>query len=560
MQNTPPAQPSSDNSAPGGAPPSDSATVTYNAATEYSNSSAAELLDETYTSDLGGQNALLVSSGATVILTNPTITKSGDESSESSDFYGTNAAVLAADGQLSIDGGSITTSGSHANAVFSYGEGNIVVKNTTITTSANNSGGIMVTGGGTLTANDVTVTTSGNSSAAIRSDRGGGTMTITGGSYSTSGVGSPAVYSTANISVSGAELTSTASEGVVIEGSNSVTLSGVTLVDTNTTLNGNSETYKNIFIYQSMSGDAEEGTGTFSAQSSTLTTNQGDSFYVTNTTAKIALSNNVINNADSTGAFLRAESSKWGTTGANGGHVTLDFSNQVAEGDIVLDSISTLSFTLSNSSFFRGAINTSSSAQSVSLKLDATSTFVLTADTYLTSLDNADSANSNIYSAGHTLYVNGVAVATNTSTAPATPEVSLTTSASTFDATEPVVETSSSTSSSASSPDYLPYLIAGGAGLGIILVVVLLVIFLRKNKAPKTPASPIQPASASPFPPQPLDSSSLPPVPPVNTPPAFPTNNPPVPPAANSSPTPVPNPVTPPINDPSSLETPKQPS
>ncbi len=39
-----------------------------------------------------------------------------------------------------------------------------------------------------------------------------------------------------------------------------------TLIDSNTKLNGQSTTYKNIFLYQSMSGDAADGSATFTAK------------------------------------------------------------------------------------------------------------------------------------------------------------------------------------------------------------------------------------------------------------------------------------------------------
>ena len=42
-----------------------------------------------------------------------------------------------------------------------------------------------------------------------------------------------------------------------------------------------------------MSGDAETGTGTFTAKNSTFVTNQGDHFFVTNTTAVINLTSNI---------------------------------------------------------------------------------------------------------------------------------------------------------------------------------------------------------------------------------------------------------------------------
>ncbi len=52
-----------------------------------------------------------------------------------------------------------------------------------------------------MNAENLDIETSGNSSAAIRSDRGGGTVTVNGGTYVTNGTGSPAVYSTADITV-----------------------------------------------------------------------------------------------------------------------------------------------------------------------------------------------------------------------------------------------------------------------------------------------------------------------------------------------------------------------
>jgi len=154
------------------------------------------------------------------------------------------------------------------------------------------------------------ITTAGTSSAAIRSDRGGGTVTVDQGTYKTTGKGSPFIYSTADITVKNANLIATASEGVVIEGKNSVTLENTTLTDTNNTLNGQSTTYKNIFLYQSMSGDAASGQAVFTAKNSTITTNQGDSFYVTNTTAEINLENNQIINNDSTGNLSSEEVNK----------------------------------------------------------------------------------------------------------------------------------------------------------------------------------------------------------------------------------------------------------
>lgn len=209
-----------------------------------------------------------------------------------------------------------------------------------------------------------------------------------------------------NITVNDAELISTKSEGIVIEGANSVVLNNSTLTDTNNTLNGKSTTYKNIFLYQSMSGDAMYGTSSFTSTNSKIITNKGDTFYVTNTSATITLENNEIINNDSTGNFLRIQKDSWGNSGANGGNVTLSLKNQEVIGSIVVDSISTLDMKLA-SSYYEGAINNSNTAKKISLTISKDSKIKLTGDTYVSSLTNEET-NSNIDFNGYKLYVNNV--------------------------------------------------------------------------------------------------------------------------------------------------------
>jgi len=393
------------------------ATASYSAALEITTEQT--ITSGEYSSTTSDENAILATGNITAGLSNITVTKSGDsDGGDNTSFYGTNSAILAKDGAtLNIQNANITTDATGANGVFSYGgsattnnsasdDTTINISDSTITTSKDNSGGIMTTGGGIMNAKNLTINTAGTSSAAIRSDRGGGTVTVDQGTYQTTGKGSPTIYSTADITVKNANLIATASEGVVIEGQNSVTLENTTLTDTNNTLNGQSTTYKNIFLYQSMSGDAASGEAVFTAKNSNITTNQGDTFYVTNTTATINLENNQFINNDQTGNFLRIQQDSWGKSGSNGGTVTLNLTNQKAAGNIVVDSISNLTMNLKNGSTYTGAINSDNTGE-VHLTLDSSSTLILTGDTYLTSLTNADSTNSNINLNGHKLYVNG---------------------------------------------------------------------------------------------------------------------------------------------------------
>ncbi|MBQ4444117.1 MAG: hypothetical protein II896_05660, partial [Clostridia bacterium] len=233
--------------------------------------SAGTYSDKTYSSTSDAECALLVSlASGTVNLLNPTVTKSGGPSNagDNYNFYGINSGIMAmGGGTVSIVGGNVTTTGVGANAVFSYG-GNggtngaagdgttVYIEDVTINTSASGSGGIMTTGGGVTVAKNLTIETSGQSSAPIRTDRGGGSVTVTGGSYTSNGLGSPAIYSTAEIVVSDATLTSNLSEGVCIEGQNSVALTNCTLTANNTKTNGNAQFLDAVILYQSQSGDA----------------------------------------------------------------------------------------------------------------------------------------------------------------------------------------------------------------------------------------------------------------------------------------------------------------
>ena len=394
--------------------------VSYSA--KYETLKDDDLSDETYESNTKDENTILVNGDVDVNMNNITVNKSGDsDGGDNTSFYGINSAILAKSGAIVIiKNSTINTNATGANGVFSYGGSSttnnssndgttVTISDSTITTTKDNSGGIMTTGGGIMNAYNLIINTSGISSAAIRTDRGGGKVNVDGGTYTTTGQGSPIIYSTADIIVSNAKLIAKASEGIVIEGKNSVTLNNVTLTDTNNKLNGKSTTYKNIFLYQSMSGDASNGTSSFTSKNSKITTNKGDTFYVTNTTAVINLENNTITNNDKSGAFLRIKKDSWGNSGSNGGNVTLKATNQLINGDIVIDSISTLTMNLKNSNF-TGKINKSNSAKSIDLNIDKDTKIKLTGNSYVTSFTNEDASNSNIDFNGYKLYVKGKAI------------------------------------------------------------------------------------------------------------------------------------------------------
>lgn len=373
----------------------------------------SEISDETYTSTGDDENALRIT-GAEVTLDGITVDKSAGASSntEDGDFYGMNAALLATDGaNVTITDSEANSSAQNGNGIFSYGEGtSVTVSDTVITTTADNSGGIQTTGGASMTASNLTVDTSGSSSAAIRSDRGGGTVNVDGGTYTSNGYNSPAVYSTADITVSNAELTANNSEALVIEGHNSITLNDCDVSGNMSDTEGASsdENVHNVMIYQSMSGDAEVGTSTFTMNGGSLLSHNGDIFYITNTHSVITLSGVEITNEDDESYLMRvtgnSASRGWGQAGANGAQAEVTADAQTLEGDIVVDTISTLDFSLTNGSDFTGTVNIIDNEQdgeavsdNAVVHISEDSTWTLTGDCTLTSLENEGTIDFNGY-------------------------------------------------------------------------------------------------------------------------------------------------------------------
>jgi len=404
-----------------GDPGSRHADLKYAAATELTTTATES--SKQYQSSKTDESALMISTKDAVTIMQPAISKTGDsDGGDNCSFYGVNAALLVKGGSTTtITGGTITSNGRGANGVFSYG-GNggrnggqgdgttVIIEGTTITTTGDGSGGIMTTGSGVMKARNLTVTTSGRSSAPIRTDRGGGKVTVEGGSYTSNGLGSPVIYSTADVTVSDATLTSNLSEGVCIEGKNSITLNNCQMTVSNTQRNGHAQFLDAIMIYQSFSGDADSGNSHFTMNGGRLTNRQGHMFHVTNTNAIITLNGVALDNEDTERVLLSVCADGW--QGAKN-KATLNAAHQQLEGTILVGSDSELTLTLTDGSSFKGAISghitnatgktVSTETGTVNVTLGSDCTWTLTADTYITSLTGDASR---IKANGHRLFVN----------------------------------------------------------------------------------------------------------------------------------------------------------
>ncbi len=369
----------------------------YTAVNEYIEDTTVS--NETIESTGTDENAALISSGANVTLDNDTITRTSADSQggDNSSFYGVGAAVLATDGTAYVKDGSVTTDAAGGAGLFAYGDGTVYASGTIVKTTQDTSGGVHVAGGGTLYGWDLDVETNGESSAAIRSDRGGGTMVIDGGNYVSNGVGSPAIYSTADIAVSNATLTANGSEAICIEGLNSIHLYDCDLTGNMSDLDQNDNTWT-VILYQSMSGDSEVGNSTFQMDGGSLTSENGGVFYTTNTESTITLNNVDINYNDDNEFFLQCTGNTnqrgWGQSGVNGADCHFTGISQDMQGDVIWDSISDLDFYLTEGSSLTGAVVDDESYAGeggegyCNVYVSADSTWTVTGDSTVSSLEN----------------------------------------------------------------------------------------------------------------------------------------------------------------------------
>lgn len=385
--------------APPAAPGGGSSSPTYTPVARYTlKGGTAARTNSTIVADGTDESGVLVTASGRLTLRDPQITTSGDSrSGEESSFYGLNAGVLANDrGDVRIAGGSVTTSGTGANGIYAYGSGaSVSMEGGSIRAAGGGAHGAMTAGGGAVSVTGVHISTAGASAAALATDRGGGTIHVSGGTMSTSGFKSPDIYSTGVIDVSGATMSATGAEAAVVEGGNSIAATGATM---------RAAKQHGVMLYNSMSGDANVGTGVFTISGGSLTAAEGPAFYVTNTRAVIALRDGARVSAAS-GVLVRADNKGTGSGNTGAGVVTLTLTGETLAGDLSTEGTGTIAAALLDGTTLTGT------ADEAALTLDSTSTWRVTGNSTLSRLSDPSGIRgtsiTNIVGDGHTVTYDG---------------------------------------------------------------------------------------------------------------------------------------------------------
>lgn len=418
------------------APPPGGGSMSFYTGDAVTELASGDYTDQVFPASTGETEvALRVGPGVTATLTDCTVTKTaGDLSGDDSSFYGVNSGVLAyaedaaTPATLTMEGGTVETSSTGANGIFAYGSAEITLKDVTVTTTGSGgAGGIMVAGGGTLYAEDCTVTTEGGSSAAIRSDRGSGVMVVDGGTYianGSKGTGSPAIYCVADITVSNATMQAGNAQALCFEGRNPAHIYN-SYLEGNYTASDDDENC-NVMIYQSMSGDSEEGTTYCTMVGGVLKANNVSAggnakmFYTTNTYCYISLCDVEMVYPEGMDTFLlcacNTNERGWGTAGANGSECVLYTVDQDMDGNIIYDTWSYLGVYMTQDSELDGAIlcREDNGDRGCDVYMDATAQWTVTGDSLVRDLytGGAEIADENggtvsIVGADGTVYVEG---------------------------------------------------------------------------------------------------------------------------------------------------------
>lgn len=339
------------------------------------------------------ESGVLVTDSGVLALRSSSVTTTGDSrSSDASSFYGLNAGVLANGGaKVAISGSSVITSGEGANGIYAYGAGaSVSMTGGSIRSGGGGAHGAMTAGGGAVTVDGVHISTAGASAAALATDRGGGTVRVGGGTMTTSGYKSPDIYSTGVIVVAGAKMSATDAEAAVVEGGNSVEVADTALT---------AARQHGVMLYNSMSGDANAGTGVFTMSGGSLAAAEGPAFYVTNTRAAITVEQGARVSASS-GVLAKADSNGTGSGNTGAGIATITLDGETLAGDLLTGGKGTIAASLRNRTALAGTID------AAALTLDATSTWKLTGNSTLTTLSDPGgirgSSVANIVGDGHT--------------------------------------------------------------------------------------------------------------------------------------------------------------
>ncbi len=202
-----------------------------------------------------------------------------------------------------------------------------------------------------------------------------------------------------NVSLANSAINSQNYTALVIEDNGTVTIDTTDIISSGKGISDNREETGGIIIYSL--NDKIENMAKFTAINSIISiSNDSKEFYSTpmffvkNNKAEINLENTVITCGSN--ILLKTE--------GEGTEITLNTKMQMLEGNIETTNDEIINVNLTEETNFIGAINLDNNAKEVNVNISENSLWMITADTYVTTIIVEDKSLNNIMSGGHNIY------------------------------------------------------------------------------------------------------------------------------------------------------------
>lgn len=269
-------------------------------------------------------------------------------------------------------------------------------------TSATLSGayGMFAAGEGLIVANLVDVKTAGTGAAALATSANGGSISVANSTLQTDGAGSPLLQSAGTIEIDNVSATAKKAQIARLVGANSIMVAHSELTSEASKAAVGDPLASDVLIYQDKGRGAsasESEMALFQMSDSTLQSSldSGSVFYVTNAAANIVLSNDLLAFDSSKVKLLTVSGNggTWGNSGKNGATAALTVLEQTLEGDIAVDSISSLDMYLLKGTTWTGTsaiVKNSAGTEltsNITVNIDAESGWTVTEDAMVSDLN-----------------------------------------------------------------------------------------------------------------------------------------------------------------------------
>lgn len=352
----------------------------------------AKLEQMTLSTKERNENVIRSAVGGAVSLRNVTIEKTGDTKNHiEGNFTGLNAAVLAEGGSMDIADSQIISRAIGGNNVFAHGKDSYIHLDNVLLDAygAASNRCIYVSFGGRVDAERCELISRGSISSPVATDVGGGTIRLKDCLVKALGSHCAALYSTGRIEADHCVCVAPETEGMIIVGSNSISLR-----DTHV-FSGQNQGVK-------FASELGESSGVFTMEGGSLTAIEGPLFAV-ELDAEIHLHGAAVSNPSGELLKLYQGFSPPGMEQPEPGQslIRIELDGQQLSGTMESDKAHTLEVVLQDGSLLTGAI----SAPESTVRLSRDSRWILSGDSAIGRLENADPEGSNVIQNGYQLNI-----------------------------------------------------------------------------------------------------------------------------------------------------------